>query len=951
MPKVFISYSHDSDTHREWVLDLSNRLREGGIDCEIDQYDPAPDQGWPVWMLRKMQDANYVLLVCTETYRKRFEQREEVGKGLGVTWEGMLVQNQLYRNASRSQKFIPIILQSTDVAYVPDAAYQYSHYDFSKPRTFEMLYKHLRGELGADKPPLGKPHFQRTIHSDALPTVEGKLFGRKDELALLDEALLDADTHVVQFVASGGTGKTKLLRHWLDDNHDKIEALIAWSFYSQGSSEDKQISATPFFIQALKSLRADKAISDFNTEEEKGEYIANLLRERRCLLVLDGLEPLQQVGCGMRGELKDRAIRKMLRCLVGDHSSLCIITTRLPVHELKGRRRVVQHDLQNLAPEDGIALLRSFTEPYPVHGRDEDMLAAVEEYGRHALALHLLGNALATYLDGDVRKRDTLGELIGDYDDTELHAFKVMQAYEQWLEGTVELKLLYLLGLFDHPVGQEVLEVLWEAEIPELTEGVEKKAWLVARRDLLGKFQIMSRHEGWGNLFDCHPLVREYFGRQLKENEGDVWRQAHTVLYEYYKGLPEKLCGKYLPDTLEEMQPLFRAVAHGCLAGYMSESFHEIYFMRIERGTKIYLKNKPTERLQLLSLFFEVTWSQVSSKLDTATNSVIAEWSGMELWRLGRLYEAIPLFKSRLKFGYKYQNDDIIVGITTNLIEIYNCLGLLNESMILANAFDSYLEGIKYETDFKKITALCSKAETFHKLGKYKDAQVLFEAASEIQANRKGKDKPKELLSFHGFQYCQLLIDIGQYEKAYGLSRSMISIASNHKSHNDVCLGAICAGAILMRVPYGNLRAAIEQLDYAIATFRILDQSYDWWPYALIYRVEYFRCNCNYEAATADLLEVYEIAKSSSMRLHLTDYHLEMSRLILAIEADSAQYNDATPDRKQRALPIEIADPDEPGILTLEGHIQAANKLIQDTGYYRRDTELAELKQQAGISC
>ncbi|MEZ5480323.1 MAG: hypothetical protein R3E95_23435 [Thiolinea sp.] len=47
-------------------------------------------------------------------------------------------------------------------------------------------------------------------------------------------------------------------------------------------------------------------MSDFNTEEEKGEYVANLLRERRCLLVLDGLEPLQQVGRGMRGELKDR---------------------------------------------------------------------------------------------------------------------------------------------------------------------------------------------------------------------------------------------------------------------------------------------------------------------------------------------------------------------------------------------------------------------------------------------------------------------------------------------------------------------------------------------------------------------------------------------------------------------------------------------------------------------
>jgi hypothetical protein len=47
MTKVFISYSHDSDEHRDQILDLSKRLRDGGIDCEIDQYDPSPEQGWP----------------------------------------------------------------------------------------------------------------------------------------------------------------------------------------------------------------------------------------------------------------------------------------------------------------------------------------------------------------------------------------------------------------------------------------------------------------------------------------------------------------------------------------------------------------------------------------------------------------------------------------------------------------------------------------------------------------------------------------------------------------------------------------------------------------------------------------------------------------------------------------------------------------------------------------
>jgi hypothetical protein len=37
-PKVFISYSHDSPGHCDWVLDLAQQLRRDGIDAELDQF-------------------------------------------------------------------------------------------------------------------------------------------------------------------------------------------------------------------------------------------------------------------------------------------------------------------------------------------------------------------------------------------------------------------------------------------------------------------------------------------------------------------------------------------------------------------------------------------------------------------------------------------------------------------------------------------------------------------------------------------------------------------------------------------------------------------------------------------------------------------------------------------------------------------------------------------------
>ena len=71
-PKVFISYSHDSDEHANRVLVLADALCDGGIDVILDRYvHPAPAEGWPLWMDRNIRDANFVLMICTETYLRR----------------------------------------------------------------------------------------------------------------------------------------------------------------------------------------------------------------------------------------------------------------------------------------------------------------------------------------------------------------------------------------------------------------------------------------------------------------------------------------------------------------------------------------------------------------------------------------------------------------------------------------------------------------------------------------------------------------------------------------------------------------------------------------------------------------------------------------------------------------------------------------------------------------
>ena len=153
--KVFISYSHDSPEHAQRVLDLADALRHGGLEVILDKYVPAPDEGWPLWMETHLDEANFVLMVCTETYRRRVLGQEPPGKGLGGRWEGNLIRNRIYNDKPSGSRFIPVLLEGGEPAHIPNPVqghtyYRISHFDLSDAG-FEGLYRHLTGQ--APTPP------------------------------------------------------------------------------------------------------------------------------------------------------------------------------------------------------------------------------------------------------------------------------------------------------------------------------------------------------------------------------------------------------------------------------------------------------------------------------------------------------------------------------------------------------------------------------------------------------------------------------------------------------------------------------------------------------------------------------------------------------------------------------------------------------------------------------
>lgn len=135
-PKVFISYSHDSQEHKKWVLDLATRLRNSGVDAIIDQWELRPGDDLPHFMETHLADADYVVMVCTDKY----VAKANAGTG-GVGYEKMIITADLLSRID-SNKVVPVIRQFGTHA-VPTFLKTKLFVNFSKDEDYEFSFDEL----------------------------------------------------------------------------------------------------------------------------------------------------------------------------------------------------------------------------------------------------------------------------------------------------------------------------------------------------------------------------------------------------------------------------------------------------------------------------------------------------------------------------------------------------------------------------------------------------------------------------------------------------------------------------------------------------------------------------------------------------------------------------------------------------------------------------------------
>jgi hypothetical protein len=151
--KVFISYSWSSPEHKDWVMELAERLTKDNVDVVIDVWDTAEGQDLNNFMERMVKDPSIdkVLMICDKTYAEKAEGRQG-----GVGTETVIISENVYRDVNQ-KKFIAIIAEVDEVGepFLPTYLKGKKYINMSTPQDYEQGYKMLLRNL------YHKPEYQR----------------------------------------------------------------------------------------------------------------------------------------------------------------------------------------------------------------------------------------------------------------------------------------------------------------------------------------------------------------------------------------------------------------------------------------------------------------------------------------------------------------------------------------------------------------------------------------------------------------------------------------------------------------------------------------------------------------------------------------------------------------------------------------------------------------------
>lgn len=393
-PIVFISYSHDNDPHRQRVLELSERLRGDGYETRLDRYiNGSPPEGWPRWMLNQFDDASHVLVVCTETYYRRFRGKEAPGVGKGVDWEGAVITQALYDSKSLNRRFIPVVFNPSDTAHIPEPLHSATWHQPLPGKGYEDLRDALDGAAGIEPSPVGayQPRVRKTAgvfapsssvpspacaarpnpYDPRRPVVPPLFVGRQPELRQLGLALDRGES--VSLVGDACIGKSSLLATWAIEAHKRGREV------REVNGKNAEGACIAAFVNAITGVNAP------NDPDGAAEVMNAWIKRQGSMAPLVLVDHARDVLRGFDKRFWSR-VRAMLERSVWVFATASEIREFSPDSPLMNRLKLMRLGLLDQAAADALVMMGGFT--------TDDGTLMHEWAGRHPFYLQLLGQYL-----------------------------------------------------------------------------------------------------------------------------------------------------------------------------------------------------------------------------------------------------------------------------------------------------------------------------------------------------------------------------------------------------------------------------------------------------------------------------------------------------------------------------------------------------------------------------
>ena len=394
--------------------------------------------------------------------------------------------------------------------------------------------------------PIGPLPALRDVELSGAPPAQAHWIGRASLIDALTADWRDSTHRATGLVALGGEGKTSLARRWVDallanPTLTQPEVVIWWNFAERPSVDE--------FLETAISSWSGNTIDGTKVSSPiaRAHVLAAIAGSKRALLVLDGLETMQEPAGDRIGHLTSEALREFLVLACGDVKSFCVLISRLSLRDLGSMRAYVERFVPPLTADEGRALLRS-------HGateRDEVLDRVVARMGGHALALSLLpdsfGHRVQLGTDGIAMAR-AITQMLDHYDARLQDAPRVV---------------LMIVSAFRTPVTDATVTPL----MTTLRKGISTEA--PSAFGTLEALRLVQQNRETSE-YHMHPLVRAHYANRLLRDHPDEARRLHELIAENY------LVSAVHPTehpTLTDLAPYIEAVHHACVAQRYDEAF------------------------------------------------------------------------------------------------------------------------------------------------------------------------------------------------------------------------------------------------------------------------------------------------------------------------------------------------------------------------------------------